>query len=149
MFSIWRTFSDVMRPTSASAREASRRVCEASALVVLALMLSGRGAQASCGDYVHVEGRSANHVGDMAAEAFHSAPASRESGSPVCQGPHCRRQRPPAAPENPVSFKAGFNEWLDWRATVEERDQRLGALLGQILPGLASGHYRALERPPR
>lgn len=95
MFSIWRTFSDVMRPTSPWVRVAFRRVCEASALVVLALMLSSRCAQASCGDYVHVEGRSANHVGDMAAVAWHGAPANRESGSPVCQGPHCRRQRPP------------------------------------------------------
>ena len=130
-----------VQSTSPLARVAIRRVCEASALVLLALILPSGSVQASCGDYVHVDG--------MHTEALHDSPGSRDSGSPACQGPHCRRQRPPAAPEDPVSLKAGSTEWLDWRAAVEERDQRRGALVGQILPGLAAGHYRALERPPR
>lgn len=144
-----RTISDSLRPTSLSALGAIRRACYASALTAAALMLLSRSVEASCGDYVHFEGQSANHVGGMPTEALHGAPASRESGSPICHGPHCRRQRSPAAPEHPVSLKMGFNEWLDWRAIAKEREQRCAALFGQISPGLASGHYRALERPPR
>ena len=149
MPSLGRPISESLRPTSFSALGAIRGACYASALAALALMLPSRCAQASCGDYVHVEGRSADHVGGMAAEDLHGSTSSRSSGLPVCHGPNCRRQRPPAAPETPVSLKAGFTEWLDWRDPVDQRDQRRGALFGQILPGLASGHYRALERPPR
>lgn len=144
-----RTISDSLRPASLSALGAIRRACYASALTVAALMLPSRSVEASCGDYVHVAGQSANHVGGMLTEALHGAPASRESGSPICHGPHCGRQRPPAAPGSPVSLKAGFNEWMDWRVKAEEQGHESVALLGQILPGLASGHYRALERPPR
>ncbi len=113
----------VQRPAAVSLALAGFRVVAAGAVV---LSLASRDANATCGDYVMIGGRHANHSGksaeNEAAQNGATTPGANQGLSrgdgprvPPCNSPSCQRRRSlPVAPDR-GNREVGGPDWVYWQ----------------------------------
>jgi hypothetical protein len=143
-------------PTAVSVAVASFRVVAAGAVV---LSLASRDASATCGDYVMIGGRHANHSGESAkneaTENQATGPGANDGLSrsdrprvPPCNSPTCQRRRSlPVAPDR-GNREAGGPDWVYWQLAVFfiGTDRSRARFLESFLE--LEGHLLPLLRPP-
>ncbi|HEV3024523.1 MAG TPA: hypothetical protein VGX76_18740, partial [Pirellulales bacterium] len=114
-------------------------------------------ARAGCGDYVHVQGRSAEN-GPHAQEAPDDADDSQSwdllhersrPSVPPCRGPNCGRQPQVPIHGAPQVNNVGVEQWVCWSAPAIVCSSIAAALRAEAPLFISSGHRSRLERPPR
>ncbi|HVC94620.1 MAG TPA: hypothetical protein VND64_13055 [Pirellulales bacterium] len=134
-------------PTAAWLAVASFRLVAA---CVLVLSLASREAEATCGDYVMIGGKHANHSGESANKSGANHGLSRGETPPdvPCNSPSCQRRRSlPVAPER-GNREAGGPDWVYWQfAEFFTATDRSRAWFQESFLEL-EGHFLPPLRPP-